>query len=469
MTHPRASEIGGGMTLAQIGGIAARRRWWLIVPLAAGIALALLAWQLLPPAYRASTLIMAEPQKVPSDYVKATVTSSLQDRLKSIEQQITNRDTLATVIRDLGLYPRLRRERGMEEAVAAARNDLTIQVLGQTVLRIYFRSRSPELAAKAANRLADTFIQENLQVREEQAQTTSNFLEAELDEMRQKLEAQEAKIAEFKLAHIGELPEQRDTNLGSVGQLQQKLRMVEDSIGQAQIQRSILLSNGTAVGAPAGPDRLAELREQLATLQAQYTDQHPDVIRTKQEIAELERAQAKTPASVASGLDPRTRAQVDALDGQIRMLQGQRAQIVGEMGGVQSRLENIPRVEQELTSLTRDYENTKDAYDSLLSKRLEARLAENLEKRRQSDQFTILERAMPPDQPYEPNLPLLLAIGVAGGLLIGVAAAVVREQTDQTYADVDDFRKDFPGVPLLANVPNLVPARATARPTRRTP
>lgn len=455
------------LTLAQLVHLVLRRKLWILVPMGLGVAAAVAAWQLLPPVYRASTLIMAEPQKVPTDYVKSTVTTNLQERLKSIEQQITNRENLSRVVRELELYPELRREEGLGAAVVQARRDLTIQVLGQTVLRIHFRGREPEQVAATANRLAELFIQDNLQVREDQAKTTSSFLESELTVMRRRLEEQEARIAEFKLIHMGALPEQRDTNMGSVGQLQQKLRIVEDQLGQAQIQRAILEREATAttLGPAQGPDPLAQLRLELANLRAQYTENHPDVIRTKEAIAQLEREQ-RAPAPVTARVSPAVQAQIDALSAQIRRLEGQRAQVMGEMGAVQSRLENIPRVEQELLSLTRDYQNIKESYDSLLAKRLEARLAENLEKQRQSAQFTVLERALPPSQPFAPDPLLLLAIGGGGGLLVGLGAAFLREHTDQTYDDVDAFRKDFPGVPLLAAIPMLQPGRGGA-PARR--
>jgi polysaccharide chain length determinant protein (PEP-CTERM system associated) len=454
------------ITVAQLVGVFLRRKRWIAVPAVLGVVGALVAYQLLPPVYRSSTLIMAEPQKVPTDYVKATVTTNLQERLKSIEQQITNRENLARVIRELDLYADLRREQGMGAAVQQARRDLNIQVLGQTVLRIIIRGAEPEQVARTANRLAELFIADNLQVREQQAETTSTFLESELGEMRRRLEEQEARIAEFKLAHIGQLPEQRDTNLASAGGLQQRLRGIEDQLAQAQTQRAILASQATSVvtTTTGGVDPLDQLRLELATLRSQYTDSHPDVIRTQQAIEQLERARAVTgtPSPTQTRVtNPAIQAQIDAIDVQLARLRAQREQVLADMGSVQARLENIPRVEQQLLSLTRDYENVKESYDSLLAKRLEARLAENLEKRRQSAQFTVLERALPPGEPFAPNLKLLLAIGVGGGLLTGLGLAFLREHTDQTYSNVDSFRTDFPGVPVLAAIPVLQPARGS--------
>ncbi|HYH45950.1 MAG TPA: GNVR domain-containing protein, partial [Thermoanaerobaculia bacterium] len=148
-------------------------------------------------------------------------------------------------------------------------------------------------------------------------------------------------------------------------------------------------------------------------------------------------------------------AQLDAIDLEIRGLHAENARILSEISSYQGRLENVPRVEQQLLSLTRDYENIRSSYESLLAKRIDANLAENLEQTRQSEQFTILEKAMPPTQPIEPNQLLLLAAGLLGGALLGAVLALLREQTDPTYGDVEHFREAFPGVSVLATIPRL--------------
>jgi uncharacterized protein involved in exopolysaccharide biosynthesis len=148
-----------------------------------------------------------------------------------------------------------------------------------------------------------------------------------------------------------------------------------------------------------------------------------------------------------------TQAELASVDLEIRSLKGERERILADIGGVQSRLQNVPRVEQELLSLTRDYDNIKRSYESLLDKRLNARLYENLEKSQQGEQFTILEAALPPTGPYSPNLLIVLGLGLAAGGLAGLLLALLRERTDPTYADALSLQQAFPGVPLLATIP----------------
>jgi polysaccharide chain length determinant protein (PEP-CTERM system associated) len=456
-----------------------RRPGWFLVPVVLGLAGAFAALQVLPPIYRSYTEVMVVSQKVPADYVKTTVTSDIDERLKTIEQQITNRTNIERIIQEMDLYHDQRRSMAMEDVVdQMRRNDLAVQRQGN-VFRIYFKSRDPRKAAATANRIAELFIQENLKLREDQAQGTSSFLDSELVLAKQKLEEQEARVAVFKQLHMGELPEQRDTNLHSVGQLQDKLGMNNDAIDRAETRKLLLQSQiaemrqqasqqasasvPPAPSAPAGPSRLDQLRTELAELRSRYTDRHPDVVRLQAEIAQLERlpppaaaapsSQTSRAAPEPARIDPQLKGQLDSIDYEIRSLQGERQRILDDISRYQARLENTPRIEQELLSLSRDYDNLQHSYDSLLEKQTQARLAENLEKQQQGEQFKILDKAVPETEPYFPKPLLLIAGGLALGCLVGILLALLREQTDSTYFDGETLQQAFPGVRVLATIP----------------
>jgi len=490
------------LTLSDLSRSVWRRRVWFLVPLLLGIAAAIAALQVLPRTYRAVTTVLVEPQKVPADYVKPTVTTNIEERLRTIEPQIKNRDNLERIIREMGLYPELLGKASMDQLVARMRDDLTVRLQGDTFL-IYFVARDPVKAARTANRVAELFIDSNLQLRENQAQGTSSFLEGELEKTKHRLELQEAKIADFKRRNMGNLPEQRDTNLRGVEQLQTKLEINMDALDKAETRRLLLQTQlaemrnqpstssrrgGLLPGAPAAadpPTRLEQLQAQLAELRARYTDRHPDVIRTQAEIAQLEAierrqatatkaAAAAAPAATDTAdddapvrLDPMLKANLTSVDLEIRSLKSERERILSDIARTQGRLETVPTVEQELLSLTRDYDNIKNSYDSLLDKRLNARLYENLEKSQQGERFTILERAQPPSVPYGPNKLLVLGLGLIAGGLGGLLAALLRERTDPTYLDAQSLQEAFPGLPLLATIPVFGARSAVPRTMRR--
>jgi polysaccharide chain length determinant protein (PEP-CTERM system associated) len=482
------------LTVSDLTRAVWRRRIWFLVPLLLGLAGAVVALKVLPRTYRAVTTVLVEPQSVPADYVKPTVTTSIEERLRTIEPLIKNRDNLERIIREMDLYPELRREHSMGWVMDKVRDDLTVRLQGDTFL-IYFIGRDPVKVARTANRVAELFIQNNLKLRENQAQGTSTFLESELQKTKNRLELQEARIAAFKRLNMGDLPEQRDTNLRAVEQLQTKLEINMDALDKAETRKLLLQSQiaelrrypaesarsilgGGGAAAPAKPSRLEQLRAELIELQSRYTDQHPDVIRVQAEIDQLEKLERRKaaapvetavaePEDDAPRLDPTLKAERASVDLEIRSLRAERERILGDVARVQARLENVPRVEQELLSLTRDYDNIKSSYESLLDKRLNARLYENLEKSQQGERFTILERALAPAPRYGPNVILVLGLGLVFGGLAGLLAALLRDHTDPTYIDAESLQEAFPGLPLLATIPVFQGARGASRTRRR--
>jgi len=313
-----------------------KRRWWFVLPIFVGVGLGLGAAEVIPPTYRASTLILVEPQKVPSDYVKTTVTTSMEERLKTIEQQITNRENLERIIEEMDLYTELRLGgASMQKVARAARRNLTVEVTGSTVFRVFFKGKDPDLVARTANRLAELFIQENLRLREKQASGTSAFLEIEQRETKEALEDQESKIATYKRRFIGQLPEQRDTIILTIEQLQHKLEMNHDAIERAELRRLYLQRQSAEEVAenvinPA--TRLEMLRTQLSEAESRYTERHPDIVKIKAEIYRLEAAEASRvddanePAPVR--VRPAQQLEMNALALEVKQLEAEQARIV---------------------------------------------------------------------------------------------------------------------------------------------
>lgn len=443
-----------------------KRKSWIVLFALLGLAAGFGAWRLLPPKYRASTMILVESQSVPTDYVKTTVTSTLTERLRTIQQQITNRENLERIILELDLYPELRRTQPMEVVVAHARRALGVNVERSRTFRISYSGTDPLEVARAANRIAELFIDENLKVREGQAERTSQFLEAELEEIRARLEEQEAEVTRFRLRHEGELPGQRESNLVAIARLEAELEANRAAYNQAELRKLLLegesrSQGGKEVSPVTAPTRLDQLRLELSELRSKFTDRHPDVIRLQREIAELE-SRAADAAEVEEiplplARDLRTPAEIRGLDSELYRLEAKREEILEEIARFERRLERTPQVEQELIKLTRDYDNLRESYGNLLAKRLEARLAENLERSQQSEQFRILERAVPPSRPYFPKKIFFLGGGLLIGLALGFGSAFLREELDQTYGDLQSLQSAFPGVPVLTAIPFIRP------------
>jgi polysaccharide chain length determinant protein (PEP-CTERM system associated) len=364
---------------------------------------------------------------------------------------------------------------------------------------------NPQLAMLTASRLASYFIDENLKSREQQAVGTSEFLESQLQETKVRLEAQEEKVKRYKMQFMGELPQQLQANLQILSRLQEQLKMNSDGIRTARDRKVFIEAQIGAFEAQLGAVRaqvpvsggfeapvssndttisianeLAEKQSQLSALSSKYTELYPEIRRLKGEITQLEKRLEEANrneggARTAAGTSPRRpvsggaisrtipgarereeilrlRAQNTAIDSEIASLRKERFEIERNIAEMENRVEKSPRREQEMVSLTRDYENLKLSYDDLLKKKLDAEVSQNLEKRQKGEQFQILDPANLPQKPFTPNRPRVFGIAFAAALLAGFGGAIGLELVNPTLRGKRDFQHFF-NVPVLASIP----------------
>jgi uncharacterized protein involved in exopolysaccharide biosynthesis len=163
-------------TLDEVARILLRRWWLILLPLILGTASGVLAYKWLPVQYRSETLIMVIPQRVPDSYVKSTINSTVEDRLRSIGEQIQSRSRLERIIQDLDLYKDRRKAGTIEDLVLRMRGDIDLKLEGkESSFRVSYVSPDPKTAQKVTERLAALYIEENLRDRENLADSTSKF------------------------------------------------------------------------------------------------------------------------------------------------------------------------------------------------------------------------------------------------------------------------------------------------------
>jgi polysaccharide chain length determinant protein (PEP-CTERM system associated) len=326
---------------------------------------------------------------------------------------------------------------------------------------------------RVANALATYFIDENLKVREAQASGTSQFLDAELETMRGRLEELESAIKDYRKTYMGELPEQLETNLRVLDRLQENLTDRQEASRAARNRLADLNNQASSRPAPVvvinGDQRttptrsLTEMRAELENLKSRYTEQHPDIIRLQKQISEQE-AQLKDQkedndnSQSTVRIPPELRRQFRDVQEEIHTVDNEIQQIKRQIAEHQQRIENTPKREQELLGLRRDYQNIQTTYDSLLNRKLEADIAVNMERKQKGEQFKIIDPARIPERPVEPDMRKLFAITVFIGLALGAAGAFLPEYVSATYRKADEIESAF-GLPVLAEIPSLISPR----------
>ena len=260
-----------------------------------------------PNIYRASTSVLVEAPKVPEAYVQSTVTTRVQERLRTISQQITSRTRLEQVARDLHLLSPALEGKALDTYMTKMREsiEVTVQGSGNDIFIVFYEGPDPHTVMLVANKLVALFINDNLKMREQYAEGTTEFLESELQRVGKLLHIQEKTVAEYKQRYMGDLPSQQDANQRALDRLQTQVQALGTTLESVRTRKSFILRQlaqqdaDAALSPPGAPrpsssepsgfeQQLVQRRLALATLQRVYQDTYPDIIRLQQEIAELE-------------------------------------------------------------------------------------------------------------------------------------------------------------------------------------
>lgn len=474
--------------------IAKRYKWRMLLPAvivgAAGCAIT----HYLPNRYRSETLILVVPQRVPESYVRSTVTTRIEDRLQSIAQQIMSRTRLERVIQDFNLYPDRRKTDLVEDIVERMRSNISVEIVKGDAFRVSFSADDPRTAMRVAERLASFFIDESLRDREVLAEGTSEFLESQLEDARRRLVETEQRLEAYRRKHDGELPTQAEANMQGLHNTEMQLQALLDSLNRDRDRRLALDRQVADASTPEAPSIMAPSRtegdtpsgtaaEQLQVAKASLTalllrlrPEHPDVVRLKRTVEELQRRAdaeaAQRPVTEDRPLTPAERqrrarleeskAALQNLDVDITEKSNDEKRLRGVLAEYQKRLEAMPTRESELAELTRDYSTLQQNYQSLLAKKQESQIAANLERRQIGEQFKVVDPARLPEKPSSPDRPRLYALSLALALAIALGIAAVSEYSDRAMRTEEDVRLLFDFL-VLATIPYIEPSTSRRR------
>ncbi len=312
-----------------------KRRDLLLSVFAAGALLTIALALLLPAKYKSSATVLIEQQELPVDFVRSTVTSYADQRVQVISQRVMTTQTLLELIKRFDLYPRQRTRESREELMQRMRDDIDFHMISADVIdprsgrptaatiafSVSYTSPLPETAARVANALSSLYLNENLTQRARLAEDAASFLGAEGDKLDKRIGELEGELAAFKQVHAGSLPEYTQLNLQLLDRAEQQMRDAETRHMALDQQRLYLeaqlaqLSPVSSLYAESGErilsthDRLKTLKSQLASAEARYSPDHPDIARLRREIAGLDAAATALAGNDAGSNDLRRQLQ----------------------------------------------------------------------------------------------------------------------------------------------------------------
>ena len=458
-----------------------RRYWWLLpICMVACTAIAVVLTMVLPKKYTSETIVLVDAPTVPQDFVKPVVGDTL-GLLASMQEQILSGARLEVVVDKLGLYPEDRATSTKAELAGRLKEAIKVSPLvgmpGTTNALSGFEVSvtlgNPQMAHDICAEVTSMFLSQNAKLRETVGTETATFLTQQLAVAKQSLDQQDAALADFKKKHLGYLPEEEQTNLQLLASLNTQMDATTQAINRMQQDKAV---NQTLLdqletnwkqqqsGVPSADtleSQLAMLQEQLTGMLIKYTPNHPDVLKIKAQIADLQKRIAEEPDNPEVSAKRREPLQMQQLrlklkqeDSTIADYMKRQTQMEEQAHVLETRIQASPVIEQDFKELTRNYETASESYKDLLKKQGASKIGNELERQQEGERFSIIDPPSLPSTPSYPNKLKFMGGGLGSGLLLSLAlmyALAMADKSMYSERDVESCLK----LPVLTTVPNL--------------
>ncbi|HKB98291.1 MAG TPA: Wzz/FepE/Etk N-terminal domain-containing protein [Terriglobales bacterium] len=449
------------------------------------------------PKFTSQATVLVEGQKVPDTLVQSVITADFTQRIQTLSQQVLSPSRLRPVIQSLALV----KSDDENKLIEDIQHNMTVEPVITSMstagiagakkkkasaadeplpgFNVNYTDNEPVRAQKICNAMALLIVDENLRSRAEAAKGTTDFLSRQVEDAKRAIDEQDSKLATFKKQYMGQLPSDVDNNMRMLMSLNTQLDATTQTLARAQQDKAYtesMLAQQTAAWkssqSSTNPQtleqQLSQLQATLLQLRARYTDDHPDVIKTKSDISEVQKrlkeinaaaAAAPTASSdKANAAEPpeirQLRLQIHQYQSVIEQATVDQKRLQNQIGVYQSRTAMSPGVEEQYKLLTRDNDNAQAFYKDLLTKKSSAELGTSMENQQQGEQMHILVGAGLPESPSFPNRPLFAAGGLGTGLAIGFLIAILLEFSDKSIRTEKDAASIM-DLPLLISVPWL--------------
>jgi polysaccharide chain length determinant protein (PEP-CTERM system associated) len=463
-----------------------RRRWWLLaIPVLLGPTIGYAVTYFITPQYVSQTLVIIQQQEVPEDYVKPVVNEDLDSRIASMREQILSRSSLEPIITKYNLYAT--DKMSMDDRIDLARVNIGIKAIHSDIARsnglpgffISFKSSDARTAQSVCDEIRGLFITQNLLSRTNAVEDTTKFLLSQQAEAKNVLDDQAKKLADFQRQYAGRLPGDTTSTVNLLNTLSTQLASgteqlsnmesnktyMETVIAQQQQQAQATTPMGATAQTPQAQQlELDKLLAEQDELKAHYTNDYPDVKNIARKIADLRQQMAKSAAVPVPAPGPTTtatlnrpepaaiqenKARLRALNDAIALKRREQDGLTAQIRKYQAAVESTPQVEEEFKSLTRDNQAAQANYDQLSVKINQSKMATDLERRQQGEQFKTLDPANLPDAPIYPRRIVFVSEGLGAGMAIGLLVVALLEYRDTALRSERDVWA-FTQLPTLA-------------------
>ncbi len=400
----------------------------------------------LPERYEARCTVFIE-KSVISELVKGiAITPSFEEKLRVLAYTLKSRTLLVKVFNDLGLDFTNKSNGQQEKMVRDFQNRTDIKLKDREGLFIVsFSDKDPRLARDFANALVRRYVEENIASKREESYDATRFLGEQIKTVKAKLDEVDVRANSFKRENGSLLAQSEGVVLAEIGEAQQRINELAIKRSQLENMQNLAKRNDPLSA------RLTALQKKQQDLGLVYTDNHPEVIETKNEIAAVkEQMQSNSArASLAAVSTPEVQRISMELDSLRDAERNQRRFIASK----QAQLRSIPTAKTGLDELERERNSQKYLYEQLVARYGQSEVAKQMEVQDKATTFRVVDPAILPTTPFSPKRVKIILLGIVGGLVASFAFLVLLDHLDKSVRNVESLKTL--GVQILAVVPTI--------------
>jgi polysaccharide chain length determinant protein (PEP-CTERM system associated) len=433
----------------------------------------------IPDSYESKARVLVELRQVlPND--GGVAAAGQQQDIDRIRQTLTSSVNLEKVVRGTDLAKTITKPADLAARIAGLQKAIKLTAQQDNLFEIAVTGADPAICRQVVEKLIALFRDNKLADSRDASSQSLAFLDQQLAERQQALQAAEAKRAEFQSRFLGSLPGTGSLD-DRIGAAQQQIQQIESDLAAAQsglsavnaqmagTPASVAGQGGVPVGAGPARARLADLQAQLSDARARgFTEAHPDVVALKRQIVGAQAAAAREPTGGGGGgrfanpLYLSLRSMQADKAAQVAALSQRRAQIQGDLAALSAKLTQAPQAASEQGQIDRDYQVLKDQYAKLLADREQLRISSQAQSQTDAVKFSVIDPPTQPRSPSSPNRPMLLTAVLVAGLGAGVAAAFLLSKLRTTF-DTATRLERASGMPVIGSIGEVVTPRQRAR------
>lgn len=450
-----------------------RRRW---TALAFTWAVCLVGWfvvAMMPNRYISEARFYVDTQSLLNPLLKGISVNAddrgREEQVQLMQRTLTSRPNLAKVAQMTDLDKTAKTDAELQSLIQSLDERINIRSQGANLFQVEFSDNSPTVARDVVQSLLTIFVESSVGDKREDIQTAKSFIESQISEYEGQLKAAELRLADFKVTNINFLSSSAESFAQRLEMARDNVKKLEADHADAVAQRdqiraqlagtprflaydaapTMVLGSNAVAGTPQ--QRILALQAKLSDLRLQYTDKHPDVVATQQQLENLIAQQKKARSGASDDAATFARAQIpnqvhDQLSLRLTDAEAQAASVGRKLDEAKSLVEDMqkrasdaPRIEAEFTNLNRDYQVLKTSYEGLLQRRESARIAEAADSTTEPVQFRIVAAPELPATAAGPNRALFNSLVLVLGLVAGAGFVFLLMQVEDRIAAPDDL------------------------------